>query len=384
MWIEEKQTAGGAKYRYYERYQEPLTGKIKKACITLDSDTRQAQKIAINLLQEKVAKLTNRQPQKYTFSTVAAEWLKHTEPALKLSSSRNNTAIVKKLEQLLPTDILIGKITVAIIQKALYELYNERMLTFKYVQKNLIVIKGVLRYAKRMQYIHDISFLDDVELKQKPKTIEQIERSRNKFLDKDEITAVLAKVDELHHRVALAMEFIALTGLRFGELVALRLQDYDKDSKTISVNGSISHIKNNKDECRRGTPKNVCSIRIVSLDERADKIINLFILDNKKSAAWSSTYTDQGYIFTSPRGNPMNIQLVNKVLRQVNYHKPLTTHVFRHTHISLLTELGIPIKSIMQRVGHNDPRTTLSIYTHVTSSMEQEVVQKLNAMIKRA
>ena len=35
--------------------------------------------------------------------------------------------------------------------------------------------------------------------------------------------------------------------------------------------------------------------------------------------------------------------------------KHLTTHIFRHTHISMLSELGVPLKTIMQRVGHNDP-----------------------------
>ena len=35
--------------------------------------------------------------------------------------------------------------------------------------------------------------------------------------------------------------------------------------------------------------------------------------------------------------------------------KHLTTHIFRYTHISMLSELGVPLKTIMQRVGHNDP-----------------------------
>lgn len=38
--------------------------------------------------------------------------------------------------------------------------------------------------------------------------------------------------------------------------------------------------------------------------------------------------------------------------------KHLTTHIFRHTHISMLAELGVPLKTIMQRVGHNNPFCT--------------------------
>ena len=61
--------------------------------------------------------------------------------------------------------------------------------------------------------------------------------------------------------------------------------------------------------------------------------------------------------------------------------KHLTTYIFRHTHISMLAELGVPLKTIMQRVGHNDPNTTLSIYTHVTKSMHDDVIICSNCSI---
>lgn len=54
--------------------------------------------------------------------------------------------------------------------------------------------------------------------------------------------------------------------------------------------------------------------------------------------------------------------------------------MLRHSHVSLLTELGVPIKVIMERVGHRDEKTTLQIYTHVTKKMENDVVEKLNLL----
>ena len=85
------------------------------------------------------------------------------------------------------------------------------------------------------------------------------------------------------------------------------------------------------------------------------------------------------YIATIPLFNPYDIQFLNRRLKGVHIEgKHLTTHIFRHTHISMLAELGVPLKTIMQRVGHNDPNTTLSIYTHVTKSMHDDVINKLN------
>ena len=103
------------------------------------------------------------------------------------------------------------------------------------------------------------------------------------------------------------------------------------------------------------------------------------MLDNKRRSLWFEGYIDHGYIFTASRGNPYDIQFLNRKLKAVHIEgKHLTTHIFRHTHISMLAELGVPLKSIMQRVGHNDPNTTLSIYTHVTKSMQDDVIEKLN------
>ncbi|MDD3016402.1 MAG: tyrosine-type recombinase/integrase [Lactococcus chungangensis] len=92
------------------------------------------------------------------------------------------------------------------------------------------------------------------------------------------------------------------------------------------------------------------------------------------------------FIFLNERGNLIYPQLLNKYLKKVgkkanienkNYHD-FSSHMLRHSHISLLTELGVPVKTIMERVGHKDEKTTLQIYTHVTKNMKDDVVEKMN------
>ena len=95
----------------------------------------------------------------------------------------------------------------------------------------------------------------------------------------------------------------------------------------------------------------------------------------------STKYCRDGYIFCTNKGYPLNLQFVNRILRKVVIpDKKISSHIFRHTHISLLAELGVPLKAIMERVGHNDPRTTLSVYTHVSENTKREVVEKLNQL----
>ncbi|WP_210618474.1 tyrosine-type recombinase/integrase [Mammaliicoccus lentus] len=63
--------------------------------------------------------------------------------------------------------------------------------------------------------------------------------------------------------------------------------------------------------------------------------------------------------------------------------KKITTHTLRHTHISFLTQMGISIKAIMERVGHSDHRTTLEIYTHVTNQMKSDMINKLEILERK-
>nr|WP_232514312.1 tyrosine-type recombinase/integrase [Staphylococcus nepalensis] len=57
--------------------------------------------------------------------------------------------------------------------------------------------------------------------------------------------------------------------------------------------------------------------------------------------------------------------------------KKVTSHTFRHTHISLLVEMNVSLKAIMKRVGHTDEKTTIQIYTHVTEKMDKQLTEKL-------
>ncbi|HGH7543563.1 TPA: tyrosine-type recombinase/integrase, partial [Streptococcus pyogenes] len=50
----------------------------------------------------------------------------------------------------------------------------------------------------------------------------------------------------------------------------------------------------------------------------------------------------------------------------------------RHSHITLLVEMNVPIKLIMERVGHSDEKMILQVYIHVTKNMKENLDEKLN------
>lgn len=70
--------------------------------------------------------------------------------------------------------------------------------------------------------------------------------------------------------------------------------------------------------------------------------------------------------------NGFKLNLPNK------YPDTFSTHMLRHSHVSMLAEKGVPLKAIMEVVGHKDAKTTLQIYTHVTEDTRREVADKID------
>lgn len=381
MWVETLTNSKGTRYKYCERYELP-NGETRKVAITLNSNSTYARKQASIELQNKikdVIKQLHLDPN-ITMYEVAQLWLEHTEPTVKIATHINHTLHVKKIFTYINTSIPLVKVTPIMLENMIHNVYYKEELSYYYAKSILTTVRAIFRHAKRRRIIQDIHEIEDISVKKKPFTHTEIAKKQNKFLDAVELKSVLSQLTKLAPRVALLIEFMSLTGLRIGELLALRYCDYDEKKATININGTLQYFYKNGSDIKRGTPKNIYSVRDVTLDARCVKILNSIITDNKRQSLWFKGYEEQGYIFTAKRGNPYDMQYINKLLKQVHIEgKHLTTHIFRHTHISILAELGIPLKAIMQRVGHNDPATTLSIYTHVTQHMKNDIVEKLNS-----
>lgn len=380
MWIEERQSKKGTRHKYCERFELP-NGEIRKVSVIFNTNSSHARKQATIELQRKYEQAVKEIDinKVVTYYDVAISWLEHTEPTVKRSTHINHTIYVNKIFSYIDKALPIADLTAVTLEDVLHKVYYVENLSYSYTRATFTTMKAIYKHAKRKKLIPSLIDFEDIEIKKKPFSHSDIAKKQNKFLDAVELKETLMQLSKIDSRISLLFEFVSLTGLRIGELLALRYSDYDKENATININGTIQYDYKNSSEIKRGTPKNIYSVRDVSLSDRAVSILNSIMLENKRRSLWFEGYIDHGYIFTSSRGNPYDIQFLNRRLKGVHIEgKHLTTHIFRHTHISLLAELGVPLKTIMQRVGHNDPNTTLSIYTHVTKSMHDDVINKLN------
>lgn len=366
------------KYRYYEKYFDLEENKWKQVSITLTSKTRQAQKQARMLLEEKIEnKKENIEKEKtkvrkITVKEAYEEYLKIRESELKRSTfkSQKYTIIgeIRKLE-----DYLLVNVTSRIVQNILLEL----PCSAEHRKNKKVLLNLFFKYCLNVGYISE-NPIDNVVLPKRKKNLKKVRKKQNKYLTRAEVVQYLnfLEKEEKNQRVRLIVEFMYLTGLRFGEVLALTLEDIDFGNKTLEVKHTL-HTSGSKAEIFLDSPKSLASYRVIGISDRVLEIIEEYLLIEKEGR----------FIFTK-NGNPFMIFSFNDFLKrsfkrsgiQKEEDFVLTTHVFRHSHISLLAELEVPIKAIMERVGHTNEKMTLGVYTHVTEQMKFNITEKLDKL----
>lgn len=368
MWVEQ---IGEKKFKYTERYTDPLTEKKKKVSVTLTSGSRQAWNQANLILNNKIQdRLNINETLPVTFGELKEKWDEKYKPTVKASSYKTGQSYIALISAYIKDDVLVKNVTSNLIQDMLDYYYFEKNLSYNYVI-HLKTFTGMIFKFANKRYGLEYNPVSSVSLTRKPQTQEDIARSKEGYLSKEEVS-LIAKYQLSNYqqaRYSLITKFLFLTGIRYGELIALTESDYTGDK--IIVSGTYDY-----DNKVKTTTKTVGSYRNVDLPKNAQDILNQLIDENN-----SMDQLNKKYIFTTRTGKPLSLQSYNLSLRTsakaIGIDKKVSSHILRHSHISLLTELGIPLKAIMDRVGHEDSKTTLRIYTHTTKNMQSHLVERL-------
>src|SRR5580692_13059502 len=90
-------------------------------------------------------------------------------------------------------------------------------------------------------------------------------------------------------------------------------------------------------------------------------------------------------LFTTPRGTPLSSKnLYNRELAPAcdRIKEPrISWHAFRHTHATLLTDVGESIKTAQAQLGHSDIATTLNLYAHVIPDSQRRAVERVAGVL---
>ncbi|MGJ9458529.1 tyrosine-type recombinase/integrase [Oceanobacillus sp. CF4.6] len=229
-------------------------------------------------------------------------------------------------------------------------------------------------------------------VKKDKKTVEQLEEEEvPKYLEKEQLALFLTTARnhglELDYLVFLILSY---TGIRVGELVALKWKDVDFINHTISITKTYYNPNNNTLNYQLVTPKTRKSRRKIIVDEDVIQAL----MDHKKAQnnvieKLGDDYYNNDFIFAKTErqyGYPIVIKTVQlrmaRLLANAGLNQDLTPHSLRHTHTSLLAEAGVSLEQIMDRLGHSDDQITKNVYLHVTQDMKKEASQKFAELMR--
>ena len=195
-----------------------------------------------------------------------------------------------------------------------------------------------------------------------------------KILPQEDIKAYL---DAARERNLLPMFYLELvSGLRKGELVALRWDDLDTAQRTISV--SKQYVRNPDGSLELSRPKTENSVCQVSIPQTA---VDLLVQEHEK-------HPGNPYMFPSPLTGEMYhpdsvVNLHKKILKDAGLEH-LRFHDLRHTFATTALQNGVDVKTVSSMLGHYDAGFTLRTYAHATSRMQEEAAEKMGSFISQA
>lgn len=179
---------------------------------------------------------------------------------------------------------------------------------------------------------------------------------------------------------------LAYTGLRIGELLALKVSDFHEKERYISITKTLTVLTSVK-KYELGPPKNPSSIRKVTIGDTVIKVIKSQLAWREQKEKNGEVIHDGSFIFWSIKypGYPGSVNAIeyrfSRLLEDAGLPSSLTPHSLRHTHVTLLAEAGEQLAVIQERLGHKNDEITRRVYLHVTEGQKKLVPDRFEQVM---
>lgn len=311
---------------------------------------------------------------KLTFGEFLEDWLESVHARLTDSTWRTYSQLTRSY--IAPA---LGKIKLRELSPSIIQRYYSQMVSdgvgLRTVQKSHTVIHASLNAAMKLGMIGRNP--DDAT--QPPKPVHKEMR----FWNQEQVQHFLAFAKESNDRNH-ALYFIALvTGMRQGELLALKWQDVDLEKETLTVKLTLHRMPGGG--LRLQKPKTKTSIRTIRLGKESVQVL----VDHKELIAKEKylageLWQNQDYVFPSSIGSAMDASNLWKHFRQILKQSKLPAirfHDLRHTAASLMLNNGVDVLVASRRLGHAKASITLDVYGHLIPSSQSGVADVLDRLV---
>ena len=360
-YIKDRKNGKAVYHSVYAKTYSEVKAKLK-ACITKEKDSK-----------------IRKGSKKMTFDDVFQEWLGYKQNFIKQSSYNKYFNLYGSYISDVLKDIYLDEISNSTLQKAVISIMNlknrrtKQTLSSSTVRGNVYVIKSVILFAQKQGYIKKFCLQIAIPSKE-VKNIQVLSRNEQNILE----FHTRLKLDT----ISLAILVCLYSGLRIGEICALRWEDIDLNNKYIVVNKTVQRIQQHHVPYRTTKtvltvtpPKTSKAIRKIPISSALYPILNEYRDQNYHGS--------KHYVLTNRNSDmidPCSIQYKFKELIKKLKITPITFHGLRHTFATRCIELGMDIKTLSEILGHSNVSTTMNIYVHSTELQKVKQMELLSQL----
>ena len=375
MW---KQVQPSGRVRFFERFLDATTGKERVLSVTMDKDTRATQKAALAALNAKSAALgAPPTPDDYTIGQLAKMRVEaqRSNPDVKTSTAITSEMALRGVVKVLGADTKASTLTAQYVRSRL-DYFEVSPITKNGRIKH---IRSLIRWGYEAGYLKDIQWLK--QLHRYKEDVSYKARIEDFYLEKEDLKRLLDGLRMKDRKYIFT--FLALTGMRIGELIALKKKDVDTDKRIILICCAMSGVSG-----EITTPKNAYSVREIYIQ---DELLELIKEMRDFWDLQASFHHYETNLFVSDtKGRPYKhatLEMYLKENAQRILGRSVHPHMLRHTHVSLLIEAAeiegrdIKLEEIAARIGHGaDSKITEQIYFHKTKKLQEARNEKMRTV----
>lgn len=313
-----------------------------------------------------------REPEDALFRTAAREWYLSMAPRVKESTlSKYRNLLNLHIDPMLGS-VPLNRISHELLESGCNALLlgggrNGAGLSPKTVADIMSVVRSILQFAARSgrEVRCDGSA---VRIKRDAKQMRVLSRAEQEQLCRH----LYSDLNPYSMGVLLCL----FTGIRIGELCALRWEDISLTEQTIHIRRTIQRVQNPAGDPVRTKmiitpPKSVCSIRTIPIP--AD-LAQLLAAHRKSDAGYCLTNDEQRYV------DPRTMQYHFKRMLAESGVSTANFHALRHTFATRCVELGFDVKSLSEILGHASVNITMNRYVHPSMELKRENMQRLSEL----
>lgn len=245
---------------------------------------------------------------------------------------------------------------------------NSNKLSPKTVAGIISVLKNIFDYTSNEKGI-EIANIKNISIKQTQRPMRILSMTEQKNLNQ----YLFCHLNPCNLGILISL----YTGLRVGEICALKWADVSMEEHYIYVHQSMQRIqiRENTDKKTKiiiQTPKSDCSIRKIPIP---DNLMKLMVLYQKADSAFVLTGSTDRFI--EPRNMEYRFKSITSKCKitNVNYH------ALRHTFATRCVEIGFDAKSLSEILGHASVNITLNRYVHPSMELKQKNMNKLSSIL---